>query len=1207
MKQYLRFFHATTIAFLLYFPGRLMAQPEQDCFNAIPVCQNIYQQNNSYVGEGTDPNEINSAFSCLGSGEQNDVWYIFTVQTSGLLNFTISPLNFADDYDWAVYNLTGANCADISTNPALEVSCNYSADQGPTGPNTPGNPSSQTAFGNAFNAPIPVTAGETYVINVSNFTGSASGYTLNFTASTAAIFDNIQPVVDTVTLDCNGNINVMFSENIVCSSVDLTDFTLTGPGGPYTITSAIGANCTIGGAFENEFQISVTPALSSSGKYAFSLIDDVFDNCGNVGVYGTDSIDIVFPVVDPIASIDTLCQGGSTTLSVTPQAGMSYTWSGGLTGPTVNVTPNSSTTYTCFATDANGCLTTVGVYVHVWPIPTSTFSATPAAICPDQAVTLNFTGTADPTATYSWDVGNGQITSGSGVGPVSVEWNTPGLQNINLTVNQNGCTSNISTQAITVNPIPTADFTAPLDVCVNSPALSTYTGTASSAANFFWDFDGGIPISGAGAGPYQVEWATPGPRTITLTVEENGCTSPTNTMGIIVNAFPVVSIDPVSDQCLKDNTFNFNLSSPATGSAYSWDFGDASPLATTANPSHSYSIPGPRTVRLTFTDDNGCSSTATTSFEVFPLVTADFNYVPVCFGTPTPFTDLSVASSTSPIQSWDWNFANQGTSTNQTPQFDFPAYGNHDVQLIVTSIHACKDTISKNVEVYDQPIAAFEMESACDGVPISFTNTSSFNNPNVSYLWNFGSATSTDENPDHLFSSGGTYKISMTISTNQGCTDTYAGEAEVYHLPVADFEIPDYCLKDAAKLASSSTVGGNSSITQVKWDFGPDYFVSNRVNPSIPFDQAGEYPIELWVSSNHGCLDSITKSFTVKALPEARFSVKSVCESAPAIFENLSTIDSVFNDQISSWTWDFGDQIGSDQMNPQHIYPSEGTYQVTLTAIASNGCQWSVSRDLEIYPDPDVPTVYPDTACFSDRALLITEPAPFTDRVEWFFNQTDTQPFQDGFSYITPPLPYKQTYYLEAVNNFGCRSGRIPIEAHVFETVAGGITVTDSVLHIPNAALGAWLTGDINAVSYHWDFGDGTISNETKAAHQYQRPGKYVIELQLSSQKGCEYNLQKVVEVKELIVVHIPSAFSPNGDGINDEFHLGSQLVEQVDFQVFNRWGQKVFLASQPDFKWDGRTLKGKWAEEGVYTYILKGIDINGKEFTKSGTLTLFK
>ena len=435
MRNILRILQLSILCTLLLYPAAMQAQqPEQDCINAIPVCQNIYTQTNSYVGEGLNPNEINPAISCLGSGEENDVWYIFTVQTAGVVGFTITPLNITNDYDWAVYNLTNASCADIATDPTLEVSCNYSGTPGNTGPNTPGAPNSQTAIGTPFNGLIPVNVGETYVVNVSNFSGTAAGYTINFSASTAVIFDNIPPEMDTVFADCGGDISVVFSENIVCSTVQPTDFTLTGPGGPYTVTAAAGSNCTGGGTFENEFELTVTPPITSSGTYYVSLVDIVEDNCGNIGVFSTDSLQLVLPNIAASASPDTVCLGDMVTVSTPAQPGFTYTWSTGLTGATATFTPIVSSTYDCFATGPNGCTYLGSVYIHVWDNPTSTFTATPTQACPDQPLAFDYTGTSAPGATFNWDFSGGNILSGSGAGPYTVDWPNAGTFNVNLMV-----------------------------------------------------------------------------------------------------------------------------------------------------------------------------------------------------------------------------------------------------------------------------------------------------------------------------------------------------------------------------------------------------------------------------------------------------------------------------------------------------------------------------------------------------------------------------------------------------------------------------------------------------------------------------------------------------------------------------------------------------------------------------------------------------
>ncbi len=302
---------------------------EQDCLGAIPVCQDIYNQQNSYQGEGNYPNEINGANSCLGSGEENDVWYTFTVQTGGLLCFTISPNNGADDYDWAVYDLTNADCQDIYSDPSLEVSCNYDLTPGPTGAN--GNAGGQ-------NEPcIPVAAGETFVLNVSNFSGSNFGYTLDFSASSAQIFDPNPPAIQGLALNSNpkcgdNTLSFSFNEDVLCNTVDLADFQITGPGGPYTLTSITGANCAAGANAEDDFTITFTPVIQSTGVFQLKLVGGsgfVEDQCGNVAVPGSVSF-LVDPMNVTLVANPPTCPGGTNgTIQGNPSGGtppFDFTW-----------------------------------------------------------------------------------------------------------------------------------------------------------------------------------------------------------------------------------------------------------------------------------------------------------------------------------------------------------------------------------------------------------------------------------------------------------------------------------------------------------------------------------------------------------------------------------------------------------------------------------------------------------------------------------------------------------------------------------------------------------------------------------------------------------------------------------------------------------------------------------------------------------------
>jgi len=146
-------------------------QPEQDCINAIPVCQSSYFQPNSYVNVGNQQEltyGIGGNTSCLIGGEENSVWYIFTVTGAGDLEMEIAPVSPGDDYDWAIYNLTGSDCSGIATGAAPEVRCNYSAIPGSTGMSFPYTLISVPAGGPNQCAPLPVLVGETYVLIINN-------------------------------------------------------------------------------------------------------------------------------------------------------------------------------------------------------------------------------------------------------------------------------------------------------------------------------------------------------------------------------------------------------------------------------------------------------------------------------------------------------------------------------------------------------------------------------------------------------------------------------------------------------------------------------------------------------------------------------------------------------------------------------------------------------------------------------------------------------------------------------------------------------------------------------------------------------------------------------------------------------------------------------------------------------------------------------
>ena len=282
--------------------------PEQECFSAIPVCQQTYSQNNSYSGFGAtqELNAVNQG--CLSSAEKNDVWYVINVSTSGQLAFNITPNDLANDYDFAVWDITGGGCQTIY-NGATPIGCNYSGVGGATG-------LSNTNTGSQWSPTVTVTAGQTLILNVSNFSSTQSGYTLDFGPSTASIFDNLPPHFASAFVRCgyvSDSLVITMSEPVTCASLSPTgsEFYIAPAAPGISIVSATAATCN-GGA--NSSTIKYTLKFSGtlpSGNYTLHVQNGtdgntLLDNCGNAQS-PTDSVNFTMnpPTPPVIVQVDT--------------------------------------------------------------------------------------------------------------------------------------------------------------------------------------------------------------------------------------------------------------------------------------------------------------------------------------------------------------------------------------------------------------------------------------------------------------------------------------------------------------------------------------------------------------------------------------------------------------------------------------------------------------------------------------------------------------------------------------------------------------------------------------------------------------------------------------------------------------------------------------------------------------------------------------
>ena len=265
--------------------------PEQDCINAIPVCKAVYFQRESYKGFG-GISEIDTAHSCLKRGERNSVWYIFSISRSGDLEFSITPNQRSDDYDFALFNLTGHDCNEIFNSDSLLVRCNYSipwdwiSQTSETGLKA-GYDNFETASGLPFYSPLSVNAGETYVLMIDNWNGSNFGYTLNLALGSAEINEVSPPEIsfDGISAD-SMSIIIRFSHPVFCNSIDLDgkNFSVSG-GVPVAVTGA-SPDDNPSGAYTQSVKVSLSSPLRA-GFYTVLFTPStkhhtVMDFCGNI-------------------------------------------------------------------------------------------------------------------------------------------------------------------------------------------------------------------------------------------------------------------------------------------------------------------------------------------------------------------------------------------------------------------------------------------------------------------------------------------------------------------------------------------------------------------------------------------------------------------------------------------------------------------------------------------------------------------------------------------------------------------------------------------------------------------------------------------------------------------------------------------------------------------------------------------------------------
>ena len=150
----------------------------------------------------------------------------------------------------------------------------------------------------------------------------------------------------------------------------------------------------------------------------------------------------------------------------------------------------------------------------------------------------------------------------------------------------------------------------------------------------------------------------------------------------------------------------------------------------------------------------------------------------------------------------------------------------------------------------------------------------------------------------------------------------------------------------------------------------------------------------------------------------------------------------------------------------------------------------------------------------------------------------------------------------------------------------------------------------LNFIDAYWNFGDNNFSNEWDVVHSYDSVGWFEVELFIEDINGCSDSTYQNLLVENDIIFYMPNSFTPDGDGLNDNFVIKGFNLEKYQsyyLEIINRWGEVIYTSDDINSSWDGKTSDGSDAMSGNYIWSLRLKDMLGKEIKEIGNFMLLR
>ncbi len=833
-------------------------------------------------------------------------------------------------------------------------------------------------------------------------------------------------------------------------------------------------------------------------------------------------------------------------------------------------------------------------------------------------LTTDFKDSSYAASSYNWSFGNGNVFSGSN--PPPQNYPTPGNYVVGLVVSDpsTGCVNSTARQ-VQVGTGPTSTFTvSQATVCIGVNDTITYTGNGGSLATFTWNFNGATVISGAGSGPYIVQWPASGPKTVSLTVTENGCQSVVTNATVTVQDPPTSTFNMPTGACTGDTVLITYTGNASASAIYYWSLGNSF-IASTNNVDTFYVVWGAQGLDSVYLqiDQNGCISTITKKFiTILSKPIASFTFTDsICT------SGLAIATFTGsvPVTSqFDWNFGTGSASPGGTvigPQsISFSAGGFQVISLIVN------DQGCKSVEVFDSvfvtiaPTAAFTIsdDSLCgaETATITYTGTAA---PTANFNFNFGTATvnsGSGSGPYNLsYATPGWHIITLSVTEN-GCTSLVKTDSIITATDAVADAGSDvtFCNGDSALIGAAAIAGYTYSWTPAtavsKTNLANPYaVVSNNTNTTTVTNV-------IVTAKNNFCIDKDTVVVTVNPRQLANIAV------TPAISQCLDVNNFNFSNNApaitgATFSWDFTPFANTPTATTTSFsnikYTVAGSYLIQLTTTTGT-CPI----------DKDTLTVYVNDAALADFTADDTTGCPPVDvnftntsigavagsTYSWSFGNGTTSTLSAP-AMVTYTTGGKYNVTLAITSPNGCVSTKTKSNyISVFNQPIAAFTPDPFTTNILQPVINFYGTST-NADTCLYYFGDNTTGLGCYTQHEYLDTGTYVVMLVASNAGGCSDTAYQTVVINDFYTMFVPNSFTPNGDGINDFFSISGFGMKTFAINIYNRQGSVVYTSSNSNFVWNGKDKNGNVLMEGNYVYQIEVKDVLNKNHIVSGSLLI--